>query len=552
MIPSPHRRVLQLQRRILQTIRSEVRRVLGRQPAALRRYYEAYKREFRGEFELSSKEDLLRACRESDVILVGDYHTFGQSQKAALKLLEELVEWYGEGSAPIALGLEMVPSEHQAALGEFMSGNISEADYLASTRYDATWGFSWDSFRRFLHFAKDHKLPVLALNDPNGTLEQRDAHAADLIANFRATHPSYKLFTVFGDLHLSRTHLPQQLRRHLKELETKARVLTVFQNSEQVYWRLAQRGLAEKGNVVRLHERRYCIMNAAPWVKLQSYLEWAESSELFDIEEGAGPQMHEIAQDNVKNLAVALDLPVPENLDFTVQSAQTLGFFANGGAISGMPRPQKKLLQAHVLGARTFFLPQAHLLYVPSPSVNTLCEGSALVLFAALSSQELLYDDPSRQFHAAALTAAIAYFGSKILNPRRKCDLEDDWRIADEAKLSSRALPRQRLMKRVARLTLSHLNANRTFLRGQPYRLPRIPRGPSRTSLFLETSRAVGEILGEKLYAAFLGRALPITEVQNLFREPHGEPRIAREKYLELVRKMEQAPLTHTSKEDLF
>lgn len=547
-----HRRVVKIQRRILTTIRSEVRKVLGPQTAVLRRYYEAYKREFRGNFEHSSKEELLKECRSAHIVLMGDYHTFPQSQKAAQRLVEELIEWSTVQPPALALALEMLPSSAQEAVNLFLKDEISEETFLDRIGYDQNWGFPWEHFGPFLALAKQHKLPVVALNLVHENLETRDQHAAERLAQFCAAYPGYKVMAVYGDLHLARGHIPKYLKSKLKELGTRRRILTIFQNSEQIYWKLASDGTEHSTNVVKLHPLRFCIMNAAPWVKLQSYLEWAEASELFDIDEGAGPQLHEMAHDSLKNLAKALDFEVPTELDFTVQTVQSLGFLDGTGAISGLTRDEKKVVRYHVLGARSLFVPDANILYLPSMSINSICEGASLMLRSALSSEKPFFTNPSTQFYAAVLNSTVAFFGSKMLNHKRKCHLEDDWRLLQERTLPKGALPREKILKKVARSTLRHIDAQKEFLKSGKYRAPLSFTGPSRMSLFLETARALGELLGEKLYFSFVEGRYTIKKARKLFSEPFGSSRNARDIYLELVKDLEEAPLTHTSKEDLL
>lgn len=545
---SAFRRIIKLQRQILKTIRADVRKALGHQSRDIRRYYEAYKREFRGGARHSSKEELLKRCVKADIILMGDYHTFSQSQKAALRLLRELVNW----NPRLALGLEMVPSEHQKTLDAFLDNSLSENEFLEEIDYKANWGFTWDHFRPLLLFAKEHRLAVLALNVDRESLEARDAHAAELTAAFTEADPKTKLFVLYGDLHLARGHIPKFLKAELKRRNLKRRLLTVFQNSESLYWRLAEQRMAHTVDVLALGRGRYCIMNAAPWVKLQSYLEWAEASELFDPEDGAGPNLHEIAHERLRHLAEALGLRLPESLDFTIQTVNDLSFLGSSPALSSLARSELKSVKYHILGNRSVFVPGPNLIYLASPSVNALSEGVSQLAHWSLSHSRVIFYDARLHFFGAVLTGAIAYFGSKVLNHKRKCDLEDDFRLRLERSISKHALPQERLQKRVAKLVLRHCHAQREYLRSKKYRAPVTQRGPGSIPLFLESARCIGAILGEKLYASYVEGRYPAAKIERLFLSKFDDPRETRAAYLRLVADLERAPLGHTSKLDLF
>ncbi|MBI2607131.1 MAG: ChaN family lipoprotein [Deltaproteobacteria bacterium] len=564
---STHKRLVRLQRHIHNTIKAEVRKALGSQSAAIRRYYEAYKREFRGPVRHSSKEELLKDCVRAHIVLVGDYHTFSQSQKAALRLLRELVNW----DTPITLALEMVPSAHQKTLDGLLSGRLGEEEFLRRVDYPRSWGFPWPHFRPLLVFAKEHKLPVLALNVDSPHLEARDAHAASILAAYAKKHPARKIFAIYGDLHIARGHIPKYLKRRFTEENLRRRLLTVFQNSESLYWKLATQKMEHTIDVLRLGRGRYCIMNAAPWVKLQSYLQWAEAA----TETGEAPELtagsratlqdvplqeiplhdvplHEMAHDCLRNLAELLGIPLPSGVDFTIQTVHDLAFLESARSRAELTRVERKIVKYHVIGNRTLYIRDHHTLYLPSTGINSLCEGVARLLHAMVSRSRTLFHDPSEHFFAAALAAAVAYFGSKVLNHKRKCDLEEDFRLLLERPLTSRALPRERLQRKVARAVLSHCRANRAFLRDGEYRAPRSATGPSQTSVFLETALALGAILGERLYAAFVEGKFPADKIRALFKANLDSPKAARRLYLGLLTDLKDVTLAHASKQSLL
>ncbi|MBI3556751.1 MAG: ChaN family lipoprotein [Deltaproteobacteria bacterium] len=538
-----------MQRQILMTIRADVRKAMGPQSRDIRRYYEAYKREFRGQVRHSSKEELLKHCLKSDVIFLGDYHTFEQSQKAALRLLRELVAT----DSAIVLGFELVPAQYQNALDEFMAGGLDEEDFLSRINYKNNWGFAWEHFKPLFDFARQHGLKILGLNFDSDRLATRDAHAAAVIANFTSENPKRRLFVLYGDLHLARGHIPKFLKIELRKLGVKRKILTIFQNSESLYWKLAESRLAHTPEVLALGGGRFCIMNAAPWVKLQSYLEWTEKSELISkFDESAGPNLHEIAHERLKHLAEALSFTMPENLDFTIQTVNDLSFVANSPALRELNRSELKVVKYHILGNRGIFIPGPNLIYLASASVNSLSEGVSLLVHSTLSGSPMIFYDAREHFYAAVLNYTLAYFGSKVLNHKRKCDMEEDLRLLLERRIPRGSLPQEKLQRKVAKLVLRHCRAQREYARDKTYRAQFPPPGPGRVPLFLETARCLGGIMGEKLYASFIEGRYPLLKLERLFRSQFNGGRETRASYLKLVGELERAPLGHTSKLDLF
>lgn len=548
------RRIARLQRRIHQSIRAEVRKVLGPQSREIRRYYDAYKREFHGPSRTSSKDELLAACRKADIILIGDYHTFAQSQRAALRLLRDLVREYPD----LGLGMELVRSKQQHSLSRFVAGAISESDFLSEISYGSTWGFPWENYKPLFLFAQEHGLETLGLNIDSPELEARDSHAAELIASWTNAHPGKKLLVLYGDLHLARGHLPKQLSNQLKRYGIKRRVLTIFQNSETLFWRVAQQSRsAHSVDVLALSRNRFCVMNASPWVKLQSYLEWAEANGPLAIddsdEQADGPNLHEVAHERLKHLIDALQLPTPKGIDFTIQSVDDLSFLTRGSSALGeLTRLELKTVKYRILGNRCVLVPKANIIYLPSSSVNSVSEGVSMFAHHVLSGDQSLYPDPDADFFGATVHAMLAYFGSKVLNHKRKCDLEEDFRRLLATRMGRGALPQERLQRKVARHIVKICGMQRSFKRTKRYRAPQFEPGPNRIQLFLETTRCAGAILGEKLYASFLDGKLPQSRVHELYRCSLSDTAAARKVYLELVTELAGAPVGHSSKSELL
>ncbi len=553
-------------------IRAEVRKTLGEQPRELRSYYEAYKKEFRGAAEYSNRPALIAAAQKADIVLVGDYHTFSQSQRSALRLLTDL--WnLDDPTEPnkrgLALGLELVRTEDQKYLDQFLEDAISENELLKKIDYSKKWGFPWENFRPLVLFAKERGLPVLALNTGTSELTARDQHAAEVISQFALANPNRRLVVLYGDLHLASGHIPRKIKTELARAKSKRKILTVFQNSESLYWRLASQGREHTVDVLKLSSDRYCIISAAPWVKLQSYLQWAEASQLID--EGEGISFHELTTQNLKHLAETLQLPLNSVVDFSIHTVNDLAFLSNSELLRSLTKAELRTIKAQVLGNRTVLIPMrtkgtlsspSIAIYLPSESVNAVGEAASTLLHASHSGSLDILVDPQRHFFQNLLRNMIAYFGSKTLNHKRKCDLEDDFRALANRALGKKPLLQERTTKKVAGLVLKHCESQRRYLREPNGRYVSRPLpislaiGPNRGSIFLEATRNLGFIAGEKLYNSFASGKTKLEFIQKIYTTTLNGDRIsqqnAKKLYLDLLRELQNAPVTHTSKEEVF
>ena len=154
--------LMKIQQAILQGIKDEINTYVGPIIPSLRPYYDEYEREFSSFDRIATKEELIRQILRSDIVFSADYHTFRQSQRVPIRLLREVIKKRKQ----ILLGVEMILQEHQTHLDNYLQGDITEEEFLNVVDYYRTWGFEWENFRPIFEFAKEHKLPMIALNTP--------------------------------------------------------------------------------------------------------------------------------------------------------------------------------------------------------------------------------------------------------------------------------------------------------------------------------------------------------------------------------------------------
>ncbi len=94
------------------------------------------------------------------VVYVGETHDSVDSHAVELAILKDLAERFPGG---VALGLEMLQRPYQAEVNQWLRGEMTEKDFLRL--WQKNWGAnSFPYYREILEFARDHQIPVLALN----------------------------------------------------------------------------------------------------------------------------------------------------------------------------------------------------------------------------------------------------------------------------------------------------------------------------------------------------------------------------------------------------
>lgn len=209
------------------------------------------------------KQELLAA----DILLVGDYHALPRSQQFAA----EVVATVASSGKSAVLGLEMIYARDQAILDLWLAGEIDEQELRQRIRYDLEWGYDWEPIRDLLVRARAAGAKVCGVDCvPRGDLRRigvRDRHAAAKIAELQAEHPGAALVVLFGESHLAPNHLPKLVR---ELVGCEARVLTVLQNVDALYWQ-ASGEPGEAVSAVRVDDQTVCVLNTTPLEKYESY-----------------------------------------------------------------------------------------------------------------------------------------------------------------------------------------------------------------------------------------------------------------------------------------
>lgn len=105
-----------------------------------------------------SLSQILARVRQERLLYVGETHTRNADHLLQLAVLKSLPP------AQAALGVEWFQARFQSALDEFVVGRIDEAEMLRRTEYFSRWGFDYRLYRPILQYAREHHIPIIALN----------------------------------------------------------------------------------------------------------------------------------------------------------------------------------------------------------------------------------------------------------------------------------------------------------------------------------------------------------------------------------------------------
>lgn len=114
-------------------------------------------------FEVPKAADLreiVEKVADKKIIYVGEQHDKYEHHVAQLEVIRGL---YRKGRK-LAIGMEMFQRPYQKALDDYIEGRIDEREFLKSSAYFKTWGLDYNYYKNILRFARDERIPVIALN----------------------------------------------------------------------------------------------------------------------------------------------------------------------------------------------------------------------------------------------------------------------------------------------------------------------------------------------------------------------------------------------------
>ncbi len=104
--------------------------------------------------------DIIEKVKNKTIVYVGESHDKFEHHRVQLEVIREL----HEKNKNIAIGMEMFQKPFQKVLDDYIEGRIEEKEFLKKSEYFKRWGFNYNLYREILLYAREYKIPVIALN----------------------------------------------------------------------------------------------------------------------------------------------------------------------------------------------------------------------------------------------------------------------------------------------------------------------------------------------------------------------------------------------------
>lgn len=462
------------------------------------------------------------AVRTADLVYVGDYHTLRSSQQSFLRMVERA----RLSGRRVVLALEFVEGRYQAVVDQFLAGRIGERTFLSRIGHPYTGDFDiWPNFKPLFDLAREHELQILAIDQRAGgprSLERRDTYAAERIAAVASESDRPLVMVLMGQYHVAPCHLPAEVKRRLGD-DCERKSVVVYQNCESIWWSLARRGRVGSVEAVRIRAGELCLIHTSPLLCQQSFLDYleAESGDAPLLEDGTRERFCQMARLVGRFVGVDVRDEVEEVAVLTPADPSVLEEIRDRG---GLDRRELERVRKQMLARESYYIPRARAAYLASLSLNHAAEEATHFVRHCAIGESM--DAPRRAidaFYARCMEEALGFFGSRLINPRRRCRSVAEWAESFE---NRRGEERQ-----IAAFLLAHKAAE---AEGPEASAGLIPLRQDR--LFHGVSHGLGYLLGDALHRAFEAGEISRAEIRALFADPLKD---AREVYFEWVRRLQ-------------
>lgn len=452
------------------------------------------------DFRKSTIDQLLKRIDQSNVIYLGDFHTFDQNGRNLWRILQYLLST----KISVTIGVEFVRHEYQEFIEHYFEGHITEREFLESIEYAESWRFPWSYYRALFELAKKHKLKVLALNG-QGTLHERDKFASQQLSYELTNHADKKILVLFGEYHILPSRLPKLVRKNIGDSLEQT---IIHQNLDEVYWR--QKENKKSYEVVRFNREEFVLLTSAPWVKYESLIYWYENlleDPDFDIHESFyGEKEMGISANIPENFlficeeilnSLSIDFP-KDNIDnFNLYDSKNLPHVERILKTYGSG-PIQNFYRKLIARGKSFKIPGQNNYYYSNYSINRLSWLAGIHVFNVILSKnefpsldevKILKRGGSQRYIYFIYQFLMAYLSSKIINPFRKCNHYLDYLYISNSKNVEQD------ERKIAKITLSIL--------ASPNDITEIVKKKSLFHTYL-SARSVGHMMAEILYEEFI------------------------------------------------
>jgi uncharacterized iron-regulated protein len=117
---------------------------------------------------LTDLDAIMPALARQRVVCVGELHDRYSHHLNQLEIIRRLHQVHPD----LVIGMEYFQTPFQPYLDAYVAGDLDERAFLDKTEYYQRWKFDYRLYRPILDYAREHRIPLIALNIPREITEK--------------------------------------------------------------------------------------------------------------------------------------------------------------------------------------------------------------------------------------------------------------------------------------------------------------------------------------------------------------------------------------------
>jgi hypothetical protein len=211
-----------------------------------------------------------------------------------------------------------------------------------------------------------------------------------------------------------------------------------------------------------------------------------------------------------------LEIEAEDLDDFVVYSPADLNFLDRLRAENGLSLEEIKSIAAHIRTNESYFIENGNIIYIANLSINHAAEEASHFIHKVCAGPRREGLGQIEDFYCRVMREALGFFGSKIVNHKRRCYTLRDF---EDPELRHPTLRPHRLeeLRTIGRHVRDHKTRERAFIKsgemwdleGPIYELP--------LAIHLGVTHALGYMLGNAMFENLMKGRIEKKAIRELF-----------------------------------
>ncbi|MBI2975139.1 MAG: hypothetical protein HYY43_06085 [Deltaproteobacteria bacterium] len=219
-----------------------------------------------------------------------------------------------------------------------------------------------------------------------------------------------------------------------------------------------------------------------------------------------------------------------------VYTCGDLSFFGQLEESGKFSASELKSLKRQVLASESYFIAEKRVVYLANLSINHASEEAAHFIKHVCSGPERKRT-PEDAFFANVLHEGLAFFGSKLINPKRKCFHKKEFESLIAYFETIRVPQDRRLEFETACIVLEFLKTGKRDLSNRKIISALKP------DLFFSATHGLGYMIGDRLFYAMMAERVDKNFIRQLFYDSWREEGEALTAYYDLNKKLKSVKI---------